>query len=633
MTSPNETNFEASPSALLLPGTVFAAVALVLFLSALLDGSSTPALDRLLYQLSAMLLVIGAGFLTASVTEAARRRGPFERREFSRRRAKLPSQRLQRLRAFHDKVRSDLANIDWQGDWYPILVAALPSALALRALYLAWNIAGPNPSAAFDEWVAASLIIAAFPVLVAERFLAQHSGQRAPEASSLARLIRVPILGLLALGIATGLRWLHIPWWTLIEHFADIVVGLVAAELLLRSFVHVFVPLAPIETRVSHADSLIAGLIHLQLPDLNAFNAVISERFGIDLARSWALAFVRRAALPVLLTMAAFSWLLTGVTALGLDQRAVYEAFGRPQTVFGPGLHVHLPWPFGLLRPVEYGTVHEVPIVFAANGSAETAAVSGSEEGTIEGPPPPSADRLWNAEHPSEAGYLVASVSNGKQNFEVADIDLRIVYRVGFTDQAARDVVYNVASPETMVRAAAGRMLARYFAKYSISDVLGQNREAFIHGFERELQARLAALDTGIEVMAVVVEAIHPPPAAAASYQGVQAAAIRAQIAIAGARASATFQMTDAQITAIRARNEAAAAAAERVDTAKAATALFAGDRQAYATAGQAFLFERRIEHLDTGLSKMPLIIVDHRIKRDDALTLDLRPFYNPALQ
>jgi len=47
-----------------------------------------------------------------------------------------------------------------------------------------------------------------------------------------------------------------------------------------------------------------------------------------------------------------------------LSERAVYEAFGNPQGVSIPGLHVYLPWPFGRLKPVEYGVVHQIPIAF-----------------------------------------------------------------------------------------------------------------------------------------------------------------------------------------------------------------------------------------------------------------------------
>ncbi|HEX3945002.1 MAG TPA: SPFH domain-containing protein [Rhizomicrobium sp.] len=329
----------------------------------------------------------------------------------------------------------------------------------------------------------------------------------------------------------------------------------------------------------------------------------------------------------MLVAIVLLCWLLTGVTALGINQRAVYEAFGKPQAVFTSGLRVHLPWPFGVLRPVEFGVVHEIPILFSAAGDVIVEADRRSaEQASIEGTPPPSADRLWTADHPSEASYLVASIANGRQSFEIADIDLRIVYRIGLSEAAARDVVYNVTSPDSVIRATAGRMLARYFARYMMADVLGQNREAFIRGFERELQERLASLDTGIEVMAVVVEAIHPPADAAASYQGVQAAAIRAQVSIATAKADAVSRISDAQQQAIRTRNEGAGAAAERVDQAKAALSLFAGDHQAYVAGGDAFLFERRLEHLGKGLGILPLVIIDHRISHDDALTLDLRP-------
>jgi regulator of protease activity HflC (stomatin/prohibitin superfamily) len=169
-------------------------------------------------------------------------------------------------------------------------------------------------------------------------------------------------------------------------------------------------------------------------------------------------------------------------------------------------------------------------------------------------------------------------------------------------------------------------MLARYFARYTVLDVLGQNREAFIRGFQQELQSRLASLSTGIEIMGIVVEAIHPPPAAAAAYQGVQTAAILSVVQIADAKAEAAENINLAQGSATVMRNEAQAAAAERLDRAKAELALFEGDRQAYSSQGKAFLFERRLQHFDKALSGVPFTLVDHRIDRADAPVLDLRP-------
>src|SRR5581483_8522915 len=134
----------------------------------------------------------------------------------------------------------------------------------------------------------------------------------------------------------------------------------------------------------------------------------VRRQFGIDLSRSWALAFVREAAFPIAVAMVVVAWATTGLTALGLNERAVYERLGEPVAVLGPGLHLHLPWPLGIMRRVELGTVHEIPVVFSAGGepaaSARGAATAQSlPDAAAEDPPPPSADRLWDASHPSEA--------------------------------------------------------------------------------------------------------------------------------------------------------------------------------------------------------------------------------------
>jgi regulator of protease activity HflC (stomatin/prohibitin superfamily) len=335
----------------------------------------------------------------------------------------------------------------------------------------------------------------------------------------------------------------------------------------------------------------------------------VRRQFGIDLARSWALGFIRRAMAPLLLGMVLFSWMLTGVTALGLNERAVYEAFGTPRAVLHPGLHVHLPWPFGVLRPVEYGAVREIPIKFTADGSAPQE-MRQDAIADIEGAPPPSADRLWDSTHEEEGSYLVANDANGRQSFEAVDIDLSVVYRIGLSDDDALQAAYHIDAPEAAVQAVSGQILARYFARYTIGDILGQNREAFIRNFQNTLQSRLTALSSGIDIMAVVVEGIHPPPKAAISYQGVQAAAIESEIKVSTARAESAREMK---------------MALERVSQAKTDFTLFDGDRKSYAAGGPSFLFERRLDRLDQGLADKPVIVVDHRIAAGAMPTFDMR--------
>jgi regulator of protease activity HflC (stomatin/prohibitin superfamily) len=622
---PNETNSGTTslPRAL-LPSAIFIALALV----AMGVARQRLSLASLLYDLAAALLVAAAGFLPAALAALARDRSPRQVRPASRRDMPRATSPRDRLRQAVADARETARNIDPTGEPLSILATCALSALAFSALAKGWRSV-ELPAAALQAWIPGVLVVCIFPLLVLERHFAHASQQKLPEAAILARLCRLPMLVLLGLALSSTAAWLGFAGAAvLIEHGVAIVIAAVALELLVRSVFRCYA--APVATaaRTSHADSAIAGMLQPQWPNFAALSATVSSQFGIDLGRSWALGFIRRAALPALVILAVFSWLLTGVSALGLGERAVYEAFGKPVAVLQPGLHLHLPWPLGTLRSVEFGQVREVPIAFAAEDGtpAETQARLQPTPADIEGPPPPGTDRLWDASHPSEASYLVASNANGRQNFEVINIDLRVMYRIGLSDAAAKAAIYNIASAEDMIRAAAGQMLARYFARFTVLDILGQNREAFILGFQRELQDRLASLSTGIDVMGVVVEAIHPPPAAAPAYQGVQTAAIRSVVHIAEAQAEAAQTMNSAQGNATLLRNDALAAAAERVDVAKTELALFDGDRQAHATGGASFLFERRLQHFDRALAHSRFTIIDHRIEKAGTPLLDLRP-------
>ncbi len=434
----------------------------------------------LLCYLAGALFITAAAFLASAIIaltgrDDAQETNTSKRR--SKRRAERPSsttsRALRRWRARAARVTDVVSKSQLSGDSLAILTTLALSTIGLFTLLRGWHTADPTTPASREALIAGVLIALAFPVLVLERYFATlRSQQTSPDSAMLARLCRVPLLALLGLGIASLLRWLDFPAAArLAEHAIAAITALVGLELGLRSVAGWYTPRSSAADRSSRADSAIAGLLRLQRPDFASLSASASRHFGIDLTRSWALGFIRRAATPSLIVLAAFTWLLTGVSALGLSERAVYESLGTPAGVLHPGLHVHLPWPLGVLRPVEFGTVHEIPVVFAADdgtpvATTATAATDVQTEPTssdssttptssysstasssndpstasasvIEGPAPPAADRLWDASHPSEASYLVASTSNGRQNFEVINIDLRVLYRIGLSDEAA----------------------------------------------------------------------------------------------------------------------------------------------------------------------------------------------------
>jgi regulator of protease activity HflC (stomatin/prohibitin superfamily) len=471
-----------------------------------------------------------------------------------------------------------------------------------------------------------ALIVIAFPILVLQRLYANLSDDLLPESPQLDRLLRLPLASCVGLAIAFFLRSAGFGLAAQLERLIGIVILAVALELILRSAVTLFIPFEPIESRRAVANSSIASLLRLTPPNFRALNLNVRKQFGIDLSRSWALAFIQRAALPIVAGIAVFAWLVTGVTALPVNQRGVYERFGVPIAVFGPGLHMHLPWPLGVVRTVEIGVVHQLPIEFLLpNGNGQTPKEEADEKVSAEALPPPSADRLWDNAHPFEGSYLIASQENGQQSFQLSDVDMAVVYQVGLSDDAARDAAYRVTDPQELIQALSGQILVRYLAQNQLLDLLGKSRETFAAEFQTALQKQLDSFSAGIDVLQISIEAIHPPPEAAAAYHDVQAAEIRAVTHVAESRGDAARTQKFAKLQANGYQNSAIGGAAEAVGTAQTASVLFGGDRKAFAKSGNAFLLERWFDNLNKALEKSEYVVIDHRLNGQDVPTLDLR--------
>jgi regulator of protease activity HflC (stomatin/prohibitin superfamily) len=491
--------------------------------------------------------------------------------------------------------------------------------LAATVILAAWRAPGaPSPGTLLAA--GGAILVLAFPVLVLERSCAASPDAALAEVAGLAALLRAVLLVQLGLGLALMLQGGGFAAADLLVRAAAALVLLLAAEFLLRGVAALFLPSpAPSAARPA-ARSLLAAAIRLRPYRLASVNQAVTRQLGIDLSRSWALSFALRALAPVGLLLALLAWGLTGLVSLPLDQRAVYLRLGRPVEVLGPGLHLRLPWPLGVTKRLDQGVLRELTLVAPAPGSDPGAARPGAED-----PPPQTADRLWDRPHPGEATYLIASPTASGQGFQRVDVDLRLIIRAGLSDAAALHAAYDVASPDALVRATAGRLLARYFASRTLAGVLGEDRQTFTDTIRASLQKELDRLETGIEIVAVVVEAIHPPPAAADAWHNVEAAEIRARVAVADETGAAAKTAAHAHTTAELATDAATAAAAETVAQATADHTLFGADRTAYAAAPDAFQLERWLARLRVALPRAQLLVIDHRLAGVETPTLDLR--------
>jgi regulator of protease activity HflC (stomatin/prohibitin superfamily) len=622
------TNARRFAATLLATGAGCIGLAAILVITAWVLRART---DVALLDLIAASLLIAASGLLASGAMCAGRRRLLEAEERERAASDSSPVRPRKLFSGEDPQAPSSEIVDASrhlmrlSGWAQAVLVGLLAGAAGGIVLFGWPTQ-PIQGDAEPLLVCSAVTFAvAFPFLILERLYANTAAAALPEAERLARLLRVPLLALVGGGVSVAVAAAGFGWSLWIERVIGAVVMIVAAELLGRAIAGVFVPLPSVETARAIPDSTFAGWIRFAVPSLQSVSAAARTQLGIDLSRSWALLFMRRAALPVAAAIAITGWLLTGVSTLAIDERGIYERLGVPVEVLRPGLHVRLPWPLGTVRRLENGVIHEVAI--AGDQGEDDDEAESEPTPDAESDPPRSADRLWDAPHPSELTYLLASADNGRQGFQTVNIDIRFTYRIGLTDEAAMHAAYRVDAPETLVRAAASRLLARYFAVRTLSAVLRDDRETIAGDIRSALQRQLDDASSGIEMLQVVIEAIHPPTGTAHAYHSVQAAEINARTAVAREKGNAVRAGKLAAQQTASVASGAQAAAAEAVQAARHDATLFHADAAADRASGRAFLFERWLERLSHSLGKAQIVLLDHRLTGLDTPAIDLRSF------
>ncbi|OQR35560.1 hypothetical protein BWR59_05560 [Pseudomonas sp. Bc-h] len=498
--------------------------------------------------------------------------------------------------------------------------------LALISISMIWNMGLIGSDVGLvGSIVGGLLLLIGFGLLVLERQFSNESEASWPEAEQLAQITRVAIGTLVIAAFCLFFSSVDRVWPARLAVLIGLLPGLVALELFIRALLSIFSPRNErLEPRMV-ASSFVAGLLRWPPRPLMALQNELHNRFGIDLRQIWAFTYMRRAFLPVLAVIVALGWALSGVHEIPMQGRGIYERFGKPVEVMGPGLHAGLPWPFGTMLAVENGVVHELATSVSEGATSEQAL------DPAEGPPPAVANRLWDATHINDKSQVIASGSGDKQSFQIVNMDVRFVYRVGLSDEAAMAATYNSADIPSLIRSTASRVLVHDFASRTLDELLGEQRTDLAADIGDAVQRDLKKLDSGVEILATVVESIHPPAGAANAYHAVQAAQISAQALISRERGAAADKANLAQLHASIAHDQAAANSRETMATAQGADLRFTAEQQGYAKAGQAFLLEQYLSQLTLGMTHAKLLVLDHRLGGTSAPTIDLRSFTLPV--
>ncbi len=322
---------------------------------------------------------------------------------------------------------------------------------------------------------------------------------------------------------------------------AIIAAGMIAfgAEIGLNLLLDVYRPRKPGEMPRPAFDSRLLGL--LAAPDRIAENVgeAVNYQFGIDVTSSWFYQLLSRWIMMFVGVGVGIGWLMTSLVVVEPHERGLIVTNGRisePLVSFGdrgegdigPGLHIKLPWPFSR---------YETPVVMGKRGESEVRTTTGVRVLHLaSNPPSPSPAMtpiLWTESHTgSERLNIVQpdrTVESGAQeNTSVAELSLLavevpvhfVIRNVKLFDQFAVP-----GQRESLLTQVGRRVVTQYLGELSLHEVLATHRTKMPMELKARLERAFGALNdgqgTGIEILFVGVNGVHPPTKVAPSFERV----------------------------------------------------------------------------------------------------------------
>lgn len=323
----------------------------------------------------------------------------------------------------------------------------------------------------------------------------------------------------------------------------------------------------------------------------------LEENTGITMRGLWSVKLIKKLLAPSLIAVFLLFWISTGIVEIGSGQEGALYNFGRLyDKPLEPGIHLTLPWPFG--KTVIYNT------------DAVSSMTIGYRSDT-------SSDNVWTQTHGSEEYELL--LGGGE---ELVSINLCIEYKI--SDLNA--YLVNCAKPESILEASAYELVADKTIITDLNTLLSVDREEFAAEFMLELTEKIKVRNTGLEIVSVVLESIHPPLGIADIYQQLVSAEIDATTRIMYAETVAAVRVLEAETSYNSTVSAATADQLEKIAAAKAEVAEFMASVAADTEYRDAYRYYKYLNAVIDAYGNVKLIIVGSDIDQSrivDALLIN----------
>lgn len=399
--------------------------------------------------------------------------------------------------------------------WLSVLLF-LASAVSLHIVF--WSVFGRTTSTYRISYVTPVIIAAVFVTFVIlEKWCAHSAGEGNTATDRILKNIRsylsVSRFLLILAAVATVLKLLG---------FFELQKYLVYACAVVFCYETLFTVVS-LTVRLIKRELTISPDISVPTPfaiggrDLGVI-AYLENSTGITMRSLWSIKLVKRLMPFAVIGGALLIWFCTGIVQVEPYQKAAVYRFGRLRSdMLEPGIHLTLPWPFDRTEVYNTEQVSKLTVGYV------------SSENT---------DNVWTSSHGSKEYRLLLGGGN-----ELVSINLRIEYKIG----DLRAYLKNSGSPEKILEAKAYELATDKIIVTDLNSLLAIDRSEFSETFKKELDEKINGYDTGLTVVSIVLESIHPPVEIASVYQELIGAQIDADKLILNAEAQAAVKIAEAE--------------------------------------------------------------------------------------
>ena len=393
---------------------------------------------------------------------------------------------------------------------HPMLAVVLGLALAFVGFILARFVSGMSTQVAWRP-LSAGAGFAVASALVGASIAAGHFVQSLGNDSVLRVLNAVIPAAMMALGIEIVANFV----WDLYR------------------------PRKPGEMPRPGFDSRILAFVAAPDRIAESVSEAINYQFGFDVTGSWFYQLLSRVFLPIVVLGVVVVWLLSSVVVVEPHQRGLLLRWGaiRGDSI-GPGIHLKAPWPMDRVLIPEYIERDASGKKIVTDRTAE--GIRTIEAGTGR---PTKGDKpiLWTEQHAENEVYFVCQPA---RSTSAGTVDVPVVRRAGDLALIAAEVpvIYSIqdvlryeqlGSPDTrdrLLESVARREVMLYLMTKSVDEILGADRTLISADLYLRIERAFAGLNpdadgvprgSGVKLLFVGAEGVHPPRSTAPNFEGV----------------------------------------------------------------------------------------------------------------